>query len=122
VSRPTFLITTAAVAVSVTGLALAPVSGRSNAVSAKDKSVSVRDNSFSPGSVTVSRGGKVVWQWRGFSGHNVRFRKVPSGASKRGSITQSSGRFARTFKQRGTYRYVCSIHQALGMKGTVHVE
>jgi plastocyanin len=105
----------------VTALTLAPASGGS-AVSSETKSVSIKDNFFSPHSVTVSRGGKVVWRWKGASDHNVRFRKVPSGASKRGSSTKSSGRFARTFKKRGTYRYVCTIHQSLGMKGTVHVE
>jgi plastocyanin len=114
------LIVTAAVA--ATALAFTGESGGSHAVAAKNASVSVKDNFFSPRSVTVSRGGKVTWRWRGFIDHNVRFRKVPSGASKRGSVTQGDGRFARTFEQRGTYRYVCTIHEALGMKGTVHVE
>jgi plastocyanin len=116
------VITAAAAALSLAALALAPVSGGSRAKASKTFSVSVRDNRFSPRSITVHSGAKVVWRWRGFADHNVRFRKVPSGASKRGSPTQSSGRFARTFKQRGTYRYVCTIHQALGMRGSVRVE
>jgi plastocyanin len=111
----------AAAAAVVAALAFAPVSGGSEAVSSRDRSVSVRDDFFRPGSVTVSRGGKVTWRWRGDNLHNVRFRKVPGGASKRGSDTQASGRFARTFRKRGTYRYVCTIHEDLGMKGTVNV-
>jgi plastocyanin len=106
----------------VTALFVAPASGGTRAVAASSKTVSVKDSFFSPKSVTVSRGGKVVWRWKGFLDHNVHFKKVPSGASKRGSTTQSSGHFARTFKQRGTYSYVCTIHVALGMKGTVHVK
>ena len=121
VTRLSLVITMGALGLAATALVFAPASGGAKAVGASTKSVSVRDSAFSPRSVTVSRGGKVVWRWRGELDHNVRFRKVPSGASKRGSPTQTTGRFARTFKQRGTYRYVCTIHQDQGMKGTVHV-
>src|SRR4029453_7432980 len=100
----------------------APASGGPRAPSSKTKSVSVRDDVFSPKRVAVGRNGKVVWRWKGGNAHNVKFRSVPKGASKRGSNLQSSGRFARTFSKRGTYRYVCTIHEALGMKGTVSVQ
>ena len=83
--------------------------------------VSVADDHFSPRSLSVSRGTRVVWRWKGANEHNVRFRNVPNGVSKRGSDTQSSGRFARILDKRGTYRYVCTIHQDLGMKGSVNV-
>jgi plastocyanin len=87
------------------------------------KTVSVRDDLFSPSAARVPRGGKVVWRWRGDNDHNVRFRSAPSGAKRpRGSSTQSSGRLARTFARRGTYRYVCTIHEDLGMKGRVVVQ
>ena len=103
-------------------LGAAPAVGGSGAQSADTTRVSVRDDVFSPRNVTVSRSDKVVWRWRGDNPHNVRFRRVPSGASKRGSDTQSSGRFARTFSKRGRYRYVCTIHEDIGMKGSVGVE
>jgi plastocyanin len=122
VSRRTLLTTAVALCISAAALALVPVSGGSGAITSDTGRVSVKDSFFSPRSVTVSRGGKVVWRWKGELEHNVRFRKVPSGASKRGSSTQASGRFARTFKKRGAYRYVCTIHQDLGMKGSVHVD
>ncbi len=86
------------------------------------RSVSVEDDFFSPKTRSVSRGDKVVWRWKGFNDHNVRFRSAPSGAKRpRGSTTKTSGRFARTFSRRGTYRYVCTIHEAGGMKGRVVV-
>ena len=89
---------------------------------ARAKRVSVRDDRFSPKSVHVSRGGRVTWVWRGENDHNVRFRKVPSGAERpKGSSIQSSGRITRKFRRRGTYRYVCTLHEDLGMKGTVAV-
>ncbi len=87
------------------------------------KTVTIRDNSFNPSAVSVPRGGKVVWRWKGANDHNVRFRQVPKGAKRpRGATTKSTGRFARTLKKAGTYRYVCTIHQALGMKGRVVVK
>jgi plastocyanin len=86
------------------------------------KSVAIEDDFFSPKAASISRGGKVVWRWKGFNDHNVRFRSAPSGAKRpKGSTTKSSGRFARTFSRRGTYRYVCTIHEDAGMKGRVVV-
>jgi plastocyanin len=121
--RPRFLIPL--VAGLVVAVAASPASGGPDARSTKasdSERVSVRDDRFSPRSVTVSRGGKVTWRWRGDNPHNVRFRKVPSGASRRGSDTQTSGRFARTFKKSGRYRYVCTIHEDIGMRGSVKAE
>lgn len=83
------------------------------------KRVSVRDNLFSPRSTTVSRGAKVTWIWKGQNDHNVTFRKVPRGTSKRGSGTKASGRFTRSFSKRGRYSYVCTIHVGFGMRGSV---
>jgi plastocyanin len=94
---------------------------KSGGHASKNASVSVRDDAFSPRSASVTVGGKVTWRWRGSNPHNVKFRKVPRGASKRGKGTQTSGRFSRTFSKRGTYRYVCTIHEDIGMRGTVKV-
>ena len=85
-------------------------------------SVSVRDDFFSPKSRSVSRGDTVSWRWRRTDNpHNVRFRKVPSGTRKGGSSTKSSGRFSRTFRKSGRYTYVCTIHEDIGMVGSVRV-
>ena len=67
----------------------------------------------------VAVGGKVRLSWSGSNDHNVKFRKVPKGASKKGAGFRTSGSFTRSFSKRGTYRYVCTIHEAAGMKGTV---
>jgi plastocyanin len=100
---------------------VSPAAGDSDAKSARTERVSVRDDRFSPKSLSVRRRTKVVWRWRGDNPHNVRFRRVPSGASKRGSETQTSGRFARTLRDRGRYRYVCTIHEDIGMTGSIRV-
>lgn len=98
-------------------LGLAATSSGSTASTAAAKRVAVKDNRFSPKAVSVSKGGKVTWVWKGSNDHNVTFTKAPKGASKHGSSTKSSGRFTRSFNKRGTYRYVCTIHA--GMKGSV---
>jgi plastocyanin len=106
----------------VVGLLLAfgsPASGGSGATASKTKRVGVRDNSFTPRTTRVAVGGKVTWTWKGVGDHNVTFRSVPSGASKRRAKTRSSGTFTRSFTKKGTYRYVCTIHEAGGMTGRV---
>ena len=53
----------------------------------------------------------------------MTFRKVPKGASKKPRAkTRSSGTFTRKFTKRGTYRYVCTIHEDFGMTGSVKVK
>jgi plastocyanin len=122
-TKVTLLLSAAALAVALL-LAISPPSGGSSptARASATKNVSIEDNFFSPKRINISRGGKVVWRWKGFSDHNVRFRSAPSGAKRpKGSPTKSSGRFARTFSRRGTYRFVCTIHESSGMKGRVVV-
>jgi plastocyanin len=112
-----------ALLVAVGLLQAAAAAGGDDARSAQTRSVSVRDDFFSPKRRTISSGDSVRWVWREDNPHNVRFRKVPSGASKRpGSTTKSSGTFVRKFRRRGTYRYVCTIHEDAGMTGSVKVE
>ena len=121
-SVPRLFLLTAAVACLAAAALVAPTWGDSGAVGSATKRVSVRDDFFSPRSVTVSRGDRVVWRWRGDNAHNVRFRSVPRGARRGGSSLKTSGTFARTFRKRGRYRYVCTIHVDVGMRGSVRVE
>jgi plastocyanin len=84
----------------------------------------LRDDFFSPATVRIHRGDKVVWRWKGSNDHTVTFKTAPRGVKRpRGTGVRSTGsRFAHTFTRRGTYRYVCRIHQDLGMKGRVIVQ
>lgn len=78
--------------------------------------VTVNNNLFSPADMSVATGTTVTWQWAaGAVDHNVTFDDGDH------SPTQSSGTFARTFNTPGTYPYHCTIHVALGMRGTVTV-
>jgi plastocyanin len=85
---------------------------------AASKSVTVGDNFFKSKNVTVKKGTKVTWKWTGKLPHNVT---VISGPKKFHSATQTKGSFAQTLTKPGTYKIVCTIHQALGMTMTVKV-
>lgn len=89
--------------------------------------VSVTNNAFSPAAKTVAVGTAVTWAWNSCSGdvytgqtcvsHSVTF---DDGTAS--SVLQDQGTFSRTFATAGTYTYHCSVHAALGMKGTITVQ
>jgi plastocyanin len=81
------------------------------------KTVSVKNNSFSPGSVSIKKGGKVTWKWtQGGVAHNV----TPASGAKGSATSAKKGfTFSKTFTKAGTFKYVCTIHSS--MKVTVKV-
>jgi plastocyanin len=100
-------------------LAAAPASGKGTKPEPAEK-VSVQDNFFSPRSATVTVGEAVRWTWRGDNKHNITFKRVPRGAGRRGAAAKTEGRWQRTFRKAGRYRYVCTLFS--GMRGTITVE
>jgi plastocyanin len=93
----------AVAAVAMTGTA----SGQREAHAAKTANVAVKDDFFSPSSLTVSKGTRVVWTWRGRNRHNVT---VISGPREFASSTKRRGSYEQTLSRVGTYRIVCTIH------------
>jgi plastocyanin len=81
--------------------------------------VSVHDNYFEPRSTEVVEPALVTWKWRGENRHNIRFTKVPEGASRKGASVRTEGRWKRRFHRPGVYRYVCKVWS--GMRGSVTV-
>jgi len=80
------------------------------------KKVGVKGLTFTPKTVTVKKGTTVKWSWKtGGVPHNV----VGKGFKSKTAGTVS---FSKKFSKKGTYRYVCTIHKAQGMKGTVKVK
>jgi plastocyanin len=80
---------------------------------AATKKVTVGDNYFvrdgGVPTVTVSKGTKVRWVWKGKSLHNV---KVTKGPAKFGSPSKTSGSFSKKVAKAGTYTLVCTVHGA----------
>jgi plastocyanin len=99
----------------LTLLAVLIAAATASVVFAGGRTVAVRDNRFGPKSITVGKGTKVTWVWRGHHLHNV----TASNGSFR-SATKRRGTYTHRFNRKGTYRILCTIHS--GMKMTVHVK
>ena len=75
-------------------------------------SVKVGDDYFvhkgSVPTVTVKKGTKVTWRWRGKDLHNLAVTKGPV---KFHSSYKTSGSFSKKMRKAGTYTIVCTVHQ-----------
>jgi plastocyanin len=87
------------------------------ALAAGSASVKVGDDWFKAKTVTVNKGGKVIWNWVGHLDHNVT---VMSGPAKFHSRIQARGNFSHVFTKAGTYHLECTLHP--NMKMTVVVK
>ena len=94
--------------------------------------VNMGDMSFLPATITVNAGEKVVWKNSSFAVHNVVDDahkatsvidvKLPAGVQPFDSGYLQPGQiYSRVFTVPGVYRYVCTLHEANGMKGVVIV-
>jgi plastocyanin len=86
------------------------------------RGVKIGDNYFvrkgDPPTVTVHKGDTVKWTWTGDHLHNVRVRRGPV---RFHSDFMDSGTYSHKMRRVGTYRIVCTIHQASGMRMTLRV-
>lgn len=73
------------------------------------------DNAFQPRSATVSVGDTITWRNAGRAPHDVKASAFSSGNLDPGES------FSWKATKAGTYSYVCSYHQSVGMTGTVVV-
>jgi halocyanin-like protein len=76
---------------------------------------------FDPPAVRVTPGTEVTWTWTGEGGgHNV----VSDGDGPLDSgdpVSEAGTTYSHTFEEMGVYKYVCTPHASLGMKGAVVV-
>ncbi|WP_435332588.1 plastocyanin/azurin family copper-binding protein [Haloarchaeobius sp. TZWWS8] len=81
---------------------------------------------FAPAEITVSAGTTVTWDWKSLQ-HNVFVRSQPADAEWQGTGDQTKTydpphTYEFEFTVPGTYEYVCTPHENLGMTGTVVVK
>ncbi|WFU40210.1 plastocyanin/azurin family copper-binding protein [Bradyrhizobium sp. CB82] len=87
---------------------------------------------FVPAAVNISVGDTVKWTNPGVITHSVTFDPaqastasdvaLPAGVAPFDSGNmEEDGTFTHTFTVKGTYKYVCKFHEAMGMVGTVVV-
>ena len=74
--------------------------------SSSASSVSMAGRAFSPGTVTIAAGGSVTFRNDDDRAHTVT---ADDGAFNSGPIGEG-GTWKRTFKQAGTFSYLCAIH------------
>jgi plastocyanin len=77
--------------------------------------VEIADFAYDPDSVTVQVGGKVIWLNQDSAPHTAT---AEDGSFDTGTLEEGKLK-SETFKQLGTYDYVCEIHPS--MHGTVEV-
>ena len=101
----------------------------------KTVEVSMKNNPkgvFVPASVNINVGDTVTWTNPGIITHTVTFDPaqaatasnvaLPAGVAPFGSDNmEEDATFSHTFTVKGTYKYVCKMHEAMGMVGTVIV-
>jgi len=106
----------------VTVLILAVVAGSGfAAASAAGKSVKVVNYEFRPKAVTVEKGERITW--KGVRGsHNVTFKRSPFSRRRFDRDIFEGRRFSKRTRREGRFRYICSFHDHLGMRGKVIVE
>lgn len=98
--------------------ALAPA----GAAAATTWSVNTFGYSFSPADRTIARGDKVKWRNEEFIAHDVKsnlstYFVSPGGPGGIGRKEE----YTKTFKQAGTFGYLCRLHKDDGMTGTIVV-
>jgi plastocyanin len=83
------------------------------------KTVKVLDNYFTPARLTINPGSTVTWKWDAYAAeiHDVKLVSAPRGVRKWQSDPGGFGYvFRRRLKVPGTYRLLCTFHQADGMR------
>lgn len=81
----------------------------------RSEKVEIANFAYNPDPVTIEEGGKVIWKNEDSVAHTAT---AEDGSFDTGTIEEGKLK-SETFKQPGTYRYICSIHPQ--MHGTIVV-
>lgn len=119
----------------LSGLSLAAAAGATASAQPKVVEVSMRQGTkvvFLPAVVTINAGDTVKWTNPGYITHSVTFD--PAAAVDKANVALPKGvkpfdsgpmeqeaTYSHEFTVKGTYKYVCKYHEAMGMIGTVIV-
>jgi plastocyanin len=97
-------LATIACSLLVLALFAAPVAAARTTVTIKSTLYSYK---FSPKTVTIAKGKAVHWSWNSDAPHNVTFTKL---GGKHSKTKRKIDDFKVTFKNKGTFRYTCTVH------------
>ncbi|MEA1931839.1 MAG: halocyanin domain-containing protein [Euryarchaeota archaeon] len=77
---------------------------------------------YDPAAIAVSPGTTVTWEWTGMGGGHDVVSEGESGPLESDLVNTEGHTYSHTFEASGLYRYRCTPHESLGMRGTVFVE
>jgi plastocyanin len=97
-------------------LAVASLMAAVGAVAAFGATSTVSWKTPSKKTVTIHKGSTVKWVWTDRELHNV----AGPGVKKNNPVARKGKTLSKTFRTKGTFRYVCQVH-ATSMKTTVKV-
>ena len=123
VVRPALRVLRAVAALGGAAALVLPVSTPPAAAADQTVQVGSPENRFGPATVRIKPGDTVTWQYAGGTSHTVTAttsnweKNDPVGPPAVLSLSTSY-----LFDAPGTYRYVCTTHESVGMRGTVVVE
>lgn len=112
-ARRAFLTALAVVGMAFAALWSANASGETATASAT-KTVKIAGFAFTPKKMTVPAGTKVVFRNSDSAPHTATGKGFDTGTLSKGKAKSV------TFKRKGTFAYICSIHRT--MKGTIVVK
>jgi plastocyanin len=90
-------------------------SGSDEGTAVRAGKVEIVDFSYRPDPITIEAGGKVIWVNRDSEPHTAT---AEDGSFDTGTIEEGKLK-SESFKEPGTYAYICSLHPE--MEGTVEV-
>jgi plastocyanin len=118
----------AVAALSGAGAASAGAGASASRKAPKPVQVEVADFYYGPNSVTLKKGGSIVWKWSpaNTQPHDVHLKTGPKKLKSKGSYSTkttavTNAQFKKKFETPGTYKYICTIHPTQ-MKMTVTVK
>ena len=108
-------LTTAAAALAVAAAVVMPLGGAAANPAPKPKTITLKDSFYTPSTLSVKKGGKIVWKWSNANTqtHNVTLKTAPKGVKKgqfNSSDASSHFTFKTTFTKPGTYFFQCTLH------------
>lgn len=128
-TRSTMLLTLLALTLFAARPAAAQSAPDADVVVVEMKEASATKYVFEPARVEVAPGQTIRFVQQGVVPHNVEFKDAPSGAAldgiRMGPFLMAKGeiydvRIDEKFTA-GTYDYICTPHEMMGMKGTIVV-
>lgn len=76
---------------------------------AEDQQIGIKDHHFSPASITIPMGTKVIWTNHDADPHTI----VGQNNTFHSNVLDTNDHYDHTFSTAGTYTYFCTLHPTM---------